>query len=323
LKNGKSLLKARLDRCPDEIATHRFLMELSSEEEKKQMVDRYAKKFQNTQNPDYLYLSIRTMEDNEWQDEQFVKAFAEYDDNAWLAYASGLVYGNRGEWRQSLNAYESIESDHPVYQYSCELNTRVRRLYNSRFEKSEWASILSCDDTQYLTDLELGKTNDAYDLLNKDLMEGYILGAKHRLNNFTKDEIGTLLPIIAASSGDNEALVDQVLSDGLNYAVSQNLPSIIGLWIREGRNTEPAVEQYVQQGQLDEDLARIFRTSVKSIEDSDLDAAKKSINESDSFVFRALMKSIACIAMEDEVPEAWFEEVNCLLFFYERPYFER
>ncbi len=322
LKNGKELLETRLNRHPREITTHRNLMDVSSPKEKAQMVQEYWDKFERTKNADYLYLSIRAMEDDAERDNAFIEGFENYKENNWLAYAAGVIYGNNEDWKQSLEAFGAIDSNDPVYQYSCELHTRVRRLYSSRFGNTKWITDSGCEETQFVHSLESGKATDDYDAINRSLIDGEIESVKLQLKSFSKEDIGATLPLIAASSGDHDEIVKQVMSDGLTYAISQNMPAIIGLWIREGKNPNPAVDHYLQLLSLEESWEASIKDFVKHIEASDLESAKKSMEEIDSFIFRTYLKTIACIAMENKVPKSWFEEVNCLLFFYERPYFK-
>lgn len=320
---AKKLFNERLKMYPDETATHRFLMNWSGEEEKIRMVDRYAEKYKRTKNSDYLYLSIRAMNDGQEQDDRFVQAYKMYSDNQWLALASGVVHANHEDWKASIEAFEGIDSNTPMYQSACDTYTRVRRMQSSLDGNTNWRTQAGCENTGFLHNIETGVAVDSYFELNRNLMDGDMEAVKHEMSKFSLDEIGSVRAFVAASLPKDDPFIDEVLADDLRFAIPRNLPTIIGLKIRARKETGQAVDQLSLESIMLPKEAKRFKEYVQHIEASDLNAAIELLEQEESFAFRAHMKVIACIAMEDKVPDAWFKEVNSLLFFYERPYFDR
>ena len=299
-------------------------MDAANAAEKRKMGEDFRRKFEKSNDPNFWYLYVRTLDEGPKQDAEFLNAYQRFPRNAWLAQAAGSVFAKQGEWEQALNAYElATKNSMTVRNLILSYRYRLDRIVNGPVSSVKFRFY---NDDYYLTfiqQLEDGVLADAYDPINLvyyELSNGNVQTAAGTLDNYTGSDKASFQWYVAASRGATQEDIDKALGSNFKESVhSGNVLCAAGVLARFNREKESKalLERYYG---LDETDWKLLESALQDVRSGRLNEAEEKMRTSDSFVTHLGFKLIACVVLQEKAPESWIKEVNACFMVNERPW---
>ncbi len=325
IPEARELLHFRLNKFQDDVAAWRILMDLSSGDEKNGLRNTFEEKYRKTGKSEYLYLSLRILEDGPEQDSAFVEAHKKYPNDPWLAQAYGYLRASDDKWDEALRAYRRAEElSKPVGKMIGEMLFRIERRQGVNFNSLVLGRFESNPRIDYAYNLEHGNPN--YVDRNSDIFfyylnSGDLVSARGVLERTGRENRPFYLWYYAASVGAEEEYVREALASDLNTTVhGGNVASMVGLMARKNQLTEQTLERFGAFYSLDKTDLEIFGNFVTAVSSNKLSEADRILSSVDHFLIRAVYKEVGCVILGEEAPETWVFDVHKLLFADERPW---
>ncbi|ARV13383.1 hypothetical protein BTO09_13995 [Gilvibacter sp. SZ-19] len=318
--DAEAMLRARIANYGEDVPSLRAIMIQADDDEKEAFCTSINEKYeQDPEDPDYLYMHIRCIDDELEKNGRYTDAFEQNTDHSWLAYASAYVYGQTDRWEASINAFEVARQEQGLSSLIAEDATRVLRLLAldpgfNPMKYSDYSSSL----LEYYRALESGEIdggdqnpNYAYYLIDRGDLEGAFEIAQ---NN---ESFGPYLKrLIAASDGASSSMKAAALAlDGEEGMNPDTVWSAIGLAINEGQSYSEFLPTTERIGVETEEVQNFINAIVRK----DYRAMNSIIADQEIYQ-KGYYYSLAISVLKDEVPAAWRQKANALLFASERPY---
>ncbi|MDC7997732.1 M48 family metallopeptidase [Gilvibacter sediminis] len=319
-EDADTMLSARMNNYGEDVPTLRAMMIQTDEAGRLAFCEEIGRKYeQDPENPDYLYMNIRCMEDDLAKNARYTEAHTTHPDHPWLGYAAGYVYGQNERWEEALMAFETAGKEEALATLIAEDATRILRLLDIRsdFNSYEFRTY-SSSDLDFYGQLESGDVdgaranpNYAYHLIHIGDLEGAFSMAMD--NPVFKPY---LLRQIAASDGATEAMISEALSLDTEIGLTGDTAwSAIGLAINNGDAYEEFLPFVAQVGVDPADLENF----IDALKAKNTAAMEANIKQREIYQ-KGYFYSLACMVLKDKTPMAWRKRGNALLFPTERQY---
>lgn len=320
MNDGFQVIESRLESHPNEIASLRLLQDVSDSTSYRNICEKHVKLSKdNPKNGDYYYLATRCIDDEKLKDQKFIEGYEQWNDNTWLAYASGYIYAQKNDYENAFIAFSTAAKNASLKNYVAIESERVRRLLNLKGD-SNFNTLLKIDDYKYYNNLETGGFEEGnenagyiYYLIQKgNLEEAYKLSMKFDNSKFYTDYL------IAISNGAKSGIKNVVLNQEKNEGLNLNTVwGIIGLAVKEGKDYKKYLEVF-QPLELDsgfiENLVGLIKT--------------RNYNKVEVYVSELQVRwqlqayVMATVMLDGNVPLTWKNKIKAGLFADERPYLD-
>jgi len=321
--NQKSIVQ-RLETHPDDVNAWRTLMDAASDAERKKMGQDFKRKFEKSNEANFWYLYVRTLEDGPQQDAEFLEAYQRFPRNAWLAQAAGSVFAKQGKWEQSLNAYElATKNSIAVRNLILSYRYRLDRIVNGPISSVKFRFYNDDYYLTYIQQLEDGVLADGFnpiDLVYYELSSGNVQTAADAIDNYTGSDKASFQWYLAASRGASQEDIDKALGSNFEESIhSGNVLCAAGVLARFNREAEckAMLENYYAMNETD---WKLLEAMLRDVRAGSLNEAESKMRSTDSFVTHFALKLIACVLLQEKAPERWIKEVNACFMANERPW---
>ena len=321
------IIKKRIKRDPNDVASIRMLHEYASPADKaascKQVNDRFEK---DPSNADLYYLKTRCMDDEEAKNIAFLEGHKKWPEHSWLSFASGYVLAEREQWEEALKVYKTVlDGDNVALasQVSLDVN-RVARFLYAKEEKNDYRINLSAYPTaDYYSSLELGKVEG----IENDVNRAYFLMAWGRferaISHIEKypDQAPFFYRMLAASEGAPDNIIDKVNNykpeEGVNFNTAWSAMALAG---KSGRSLKPYLDYLKGAGMSDDQLEKVT-SFIKEVKAGNLESAQDIKLSIPGFNIKAHLCVMARIILGSKTPDDWKLAGSTMLYVTERPYF--
>ncbi|MCR6641004.1 MAG: M48 family metallopeptidase [Sporocytophaga sp.] len=315
MKDGDTLLAARLKRNKSEVITLRSMQDVVSEVQAKKVCrDCEARYKKDPENADLYYLAIRCMEDGPEQDNAFIDGYRKWPGNAWLSLAGGYALTSQENWVLAEKALRNAIDKEPSLNSVCVDIARIHKLnHNGQIENT-----CNSDYLNYIAQLESGTLKDSVSLIYSNLSKGYLNEALKVSGNSGVNHSYALRQI-AASDGASEGVVEEFLQLSTEEGLNRNsIAPTIGLLARKGKDINHYMT--ILQTYLSSDFDK-FDAFVKSLQNGEAPEIAEETIKSLSIQTKGYAYVLGAVYLGDKSPKSWKEKADKMLFVTERPYF--
>lgn len=311
----KAVIAVRLAANPTEIMSLRLEQDTATAEEWPEVARR-----QNTlatahpENPDLLYLAIRThREDEEKQDKEFIDAYERHRDHPWLANAAGYSFGRLGRYEEANRAFMAAIGYKPLTDTVAEECARLRRFSGTAKLDDLTSRSQRLRYTLALESPQPAPGDDPMTLSVKAIQAGELAKVA------THVEPDRIEVLAAASDGANPDTVNRVANippDKLADPVS--IQYAMALSRRLGKDTAPHADKLAKiYGVRGAPMGMVLSALKPDSDTAEIEKQIERLNLHD----RGYAYAFGCVVMGERAPAAWRDKARRLLFAYERPYF--
>lgn len=309
---------------PENIPAQRIVMDLADDAEKKEIHEFNKGLFAQTGNPDFKYLSIRAMEDSPEQDLAFTEAIKEHPKNGWLNLAAAYVNARDENWALADKQYSNLIEYAPnmgsmiymdyirVHKLHCESNNAPFIKTSMYFDSQAEYFLRIEDGDQTIIDSEIEMIPYYISLQKFDKVNRMV-------EEFTVEEQGHYLWMLAASQPKNQEAFEKATKVDSKTLTNTN-DYLIALGVLASRNEDFAHLEELMLAFSTEEVVTSIMDFTKAIQNKNISAANKIIDDSENYMVNTELKLIACIIMKEKVPLDWYRQVNSILFHSEKPY---
>lgn len=322
-----SFVKKRQAVYEEDVLSYRILKDFSDSVQEQKYCQQFTEMSkQNPNNGDYAYLATRCISDKNERKKAFLKHYAQWPDNPWLANASAFYLAANGEWDKAHDAFTvAFEKNKGLSTMRGLDFERVRRYIGLQKDVQRESYLLTeNEEVKYVKSLETGTdaSFDQFDMAYSLIAKGKI---EEALGFVKEDNIAApfINRIVAASDVNNKTAIEAVSSYTLEEGINAStIWMALGLAVKNKEsisNIKNKLDELMETGyplDYDKDITARF---IAALQVRDIKRIEKAISQVDDFKLQAFYRMSACVAIEKR-PNEWVEKVNALLFANEKPY---
>ena len=319
VKDGKQALESRLERNPKEFLSLRELQDIVDEDTHKIVCEEQKQlSIENPNDANYFYLAARCLEDEALKNDQFIAGHKKWKEHDWLAYASGFVFSERGEFKKALDAYKIATNDNEMLaELISDDAERLRRILILQDNKN-YGVIVNTTDIDFYNSIESGNIIDketnsdyVYHLIHKGKLEEAFILSKNYEN--IKDYVQYL---IAASKGASKAMKEASANNKEQSGLNLNsIWSTVGLAVKDKKSYE-AYLPILEPLEIDKAYLEFLISNIKSKNFNAVDAKVSELQ----LRWKAQVYVMAHIILDGNIPTKWKQITKGGLFANEKPF---
>lgn len=325
---GINMIKERLKHHPMEVSSVRWVLDIGSPDEVKEMSSKIRSAAKRApENPNLYYLNTRILPDDVEQDSAFLRGTEKWPTNGWLAMASAYVYASQEKWQKALDQFTTVAQELPAFRENIAIDMEriFKRLNADIFEEENKLMRHAMDQSSnidYYRWLEQDMPTDQTDVTDVAycfLANGELDKAMNHLKQLNALD-QSFLWYIAASSNAPEDVVSKMLEIKPSNSIDLDLlPIVIGFRAKHNQDISELTEALATSlGLKDVTSLNEFIAFVKA---GKIGQANKNLKKG-GFYIKMMKELIAGIILEKETPHSWRRNINSLVFITEKPYLD-